>query len=152
MDIENKNGKFPFDTVIESLKKQSIKFGDKMTDEPERRAVDWFDRDEINSHLQKFLEHCAVNKINPDLNTIVDWLYALRKYNEPDEFVRIERMIEMVSNQQIFPNLIIQVLKYALDMENQCRKVVNAAESDEFNENSIKEECYKLKEIIKNVY
>lgn len=144
------SGSFPFAEAVESLKSQRCRFGENGTDEPERRTVDWFGREEINAHLQRFLEHCAVNGIGANINLVIDWLYGKRKFSEPDEFVRISRMIEMVKGEQIYPRLILQVLQYALDMENQCRIVVNAARNGMADEN-VMVETEKLGEIIKNV-
>lgn len=109
-----------------------------------KRIVDLYDRDEIGSHLQQYLVHAIAKGINPEIPVVLDWLYSSKRFNERDDFVKIERLIEMVKQGQIFPSLILEVLEYAKKVEDAALKVVDETESIDHGFKSID----NLKEVL----
>lgn len=81
------------------------------------RVVDMYDRGEIDQHVAHFMQHSAARKIEPSLDVVLDFLYGKKTYTEKDDFVRIERLIEMISENKVYPMLIVEVLRYALSVE-----------------------------------
>ena len=86
-------------------------------DEENKRVVDLYGRKDIEGKLTHFIQHSVARKVNPDLNVILDWLYGKTTVNEDDDFVRIERLSEMVKDGQIYPAIILEVLDYARKVE-----------------------------------
>ena len=48
-----------------------------------------------------------------------------KAFNERDDFVKIDRLIEMIKNGMVFPLLILEVLEYAKNVEQAAIKVVD---------------------------
>lgn len=90
-----------------------------------KRVIDMYGREEINSHLRRFLEHCVAKGINPELPVVLDWLYSEKAFNERDDFVKIERLMEMIKNGTMYPMLVMEVLEYAKKIEDVAISVVD---------------------------
>ena len=90
-----------------------------------RRIVDKYDRDEISYRLDHFASHSAARGIDPTVQVILDWLYSEKEFNEKDDFVTIERLIEMLKTGKATPLLILEVLEYALAVEKSAIEVYN---------------------------
>ena len=86
-------------------------------EEVNRRVVDLHDRKGLEPHLAHFMQHSVARKIQPTLEVVLDYLYSKKTYSERDDFVRIERMIEMVNEGNMYPDLTVEVLEYALAVE-----------------------------------
>ena len=100
-----------------------------------KKVFDLYNRAQIGQHIANFVQHSAARGIEPTLDVILDFLYSKKTYSEKDNFVRIERLIEMVSNGQVYPNLIVEVLNYALAVEKAAINVLN----DNIKNNELKE-------------
>lgn len=90
----------------------------------QKRVIDLYGREELNQHLRRFMEHCVAKGVNPEIPVILDWLYSEKAFNERDDFVKIDRLIEMIKNGMVFPLLILEVLEYAKKVEQSAIKVV----------------------------
>lgn len=90
---------------------------------PQKRVIDLYGREELNQHLRRFMEHCVAKGVNPEIPVILDWLYSEKAFNERDDFVKIDRLIEMIKNGMVFPLLILEVLEYAKKVEQSAIKV-----------------------------
>lgn len=97
---------------------------------PQMRVVDLYDKEDVKFHLRRFMEHCMAKGVNPEIPVVLDWLYSEKAFNERDDFVKIERMIEMVKSGMVFPMLIIEVLEYAKRLEDAAIGVVDAFRGD----------------------
>lgn len=90
----------------------------------QKRVFDLYEREELNQHLRRFMEHCVAKGVNPEIPVILDWLYSEKAFDERDDFVKIDRLIEMIKNGMVFPLLILEVLEYAKNVEQAAIKVV----------------------------
>jgi len=104
---------------------------------PQKRVIDLYGRDELNQHLRRFMEHCIAKEVNPDVPTIIDWLYSEKAFNERDDFVKIERLMEMIRNGMVFPLLILEVLEYANNVEKAAIDVVEEVGNTEHDFDSV---------------
>ena len=88
-----------------------------------QRIVDKYDRDEISQRLDHFASHSAARGVDPTIQVILDWLYSEKEFNEKDDFVTIERLIEMLKTGKATPLIILEVLEYALAVEKAAIEV-----------------------------
>ena len=93
---------------------------------PQKRVVDLYDKDDVKPHLRRFMEHCMAKNVNPELPVVLDWLYSDKAFDERDDFVKIERLIEMVKEGQMYPMLTLEVLEYAKKVEDAAIKVIDS--------------------------
>lgn len=114
------------DTVEEEMNKHVEEVWDKIYSkelklkriEPdEKRIVDQYSREEIGAHLDHYLAHCTARGIQPTKELIVDWLYSTKRPTETDDFVKIERLIQMLQQGLGSKILIKEVLEYCLKLE-----------------------------------
>lgn len=82
-----------------------------------QRIVDKYTLEEIGPRLQHFAEHSAARGVKPTMNVIISWLYGEKEYGEADDFVRIERLAEMVADGIASPSIVLEVLAYAKAVE-----------------------------------
>ena len=112
-----------FEKAWEDIRDEFYKYPAKFIP-PQHRVVDLYDRDELGLHLRRFMEHCMAKGVNPELPVVLDWLYSKKAFNERDDFVKIERLMEMVKDGMVYPMLILEVLDYAKRVEEAAMDVV----------------------------
>ena len=88
-----------------------------------QRIVDKYTREEISRKLDHFASHSAARGVDPTMHVILDWLYSEKEFNEKDDFVTIERLIEMLKTGKATPLLMHEVLEYALAVEKAAIEV-----------------------------
>ena len=81
------------------------------------RNVDKYGRDEISERIEHFAAHSTARGISPTIDVILDWLYDEHEYGEKDDFVKIDRLIELINDGKATPRLILEVLEYASMVE-----------------------------------
>lgn len=101
---------------------------------PVKKCIkDLYSRDEIDEHLRIWAQHLAAKGGNPDIQSILDWLYSEKYSDERDDFIKIEDAIKMVKSGKVLPLIILEVLEYANDVEKAAIDVV-----DEFSGTDVK--------------
>lgn len=88
-----------------------------------QRNVDKYGRDEISDRIEHFAAHSTARGVNPTIEVILDWLYDEHEYGEKDDFVKIDRLIEILKMGKATPKLILEVLEYASKVEKAAIEV-----------------------------
>ena len=109
--------KFNNDELEKTLKENLF---NAVTNSPSKRkrVVDMYGREELNQHLRRYMEYCVAKGMNPDISMVIDWLYSEKTYNERDDFVKIETLIQLLKKGVVLPMLIMEVLEYAKRLED----------------------------------
>lgn len=105
----------------DEINKKEIRF--KPFEPEEKRIVDIYSKDEIGEKVDHYLAHCAARGVKPSTKLLVDWLYSTKRPTETDDFVKIERLVEMLKEGIASPLIIAEVLHYALNVERAAIEV-----------------------------
>ena len=139
-ETDNQNSNSQSSSIVEEKWKEISKnFVSQMPKfrPPQKRVFELYNRDELNQHLRRFMEHCIAKGVNPEIPVILDWLYSEKAFDERDDFVKIDQLIKMVKNGLVFPLLILEVLEYAKSVEDAAIKVVEEVGSTDYNFRSV---------------
>lgn len=124
--METKNSEYS--SILDTMEKSGVidTTPNPLTGEEEdnKRVVDLHDRKELEPHLAHFMQHSVARNVQPTLEVVLDYLYSKKTYSERDDFVRIERMIELIKEGNMYPDLTVEVLEYALSVEKAAISVL----------------------------
>lgn len=105
----------------DEINKDEIRF--KPLEPEEKRIVDIYSKDEIGEKVDHYLAHSAARGVKPSTKLLVDWLYSTKRPTETDDFVKIERLVEMLKEGIASPLIIAEVLHYASNVEKAAIEV-----------------------------
>lgn len=106
---------------------------------PKARIVDQVSHEEIGPHLDYYAQHMAAKGYKIGVREIIDYLYSSKKLSEDECFVTIDKCIELLTEGQMLPIIIMEVLNYAKELEDASMELVkNNLNSEDFYVNNLK--------------